>query len=145
MVETVTTVGKSMSVSDAARSTLDGFLEVFRRLEIEPFMAYFCEDASVFYPFQKWPKKVHGRDDIGIHFKEVFDSHRKGAGPSYLEITPINVEVVPLGANALVTFHLDRNTGIGRRTLLLVGRDEGFRILHLHASNIGNSEADDST
>lgn len=134
-----------MSVSDAARSTLDGFLEAFRRLELESFMTYFCDDASVFFPFLRLPKKVNGRDDIELHFKEEFDSHRNGPGPIYLEITPLNVDVVQLGTNALVTFHLDKKNGLGRRTLLLVERNDGFRILHLHASNIVHNRRDDST
>lgn len=134
-----------MSVAVMARNTVDGFLEAFRRLELEPFMAYFCEDASVFYPFSEWPTRVNGRDKIESHFKEVFDSHRKEHGPAQLEITPTNVEVVQFGANALVTFHLDRKNGLGRRTLLLVGRDEGFRILHLHASNTATNPNKDSS
>jgi len=124
-----------MNISDAAQHTLNEFLGAFRRLELEPFMALFCEDASAFYPLEEWPRKVIGRAQIESNFKEYFDSNRKGPGPNYLDLTPVDIDIVEVGSNALVTFHLKKARGLGRRTLFLVKRDEGLRILHLHASN----------
>ncbi len=128
-----------MNISDAAQHTLNEFLESFRRLELEPFIALFCEDASIFYPLEKWPRKVVGRTQIELNFKEYFDSNRKGPGPNYLDLTPIDIDVVEVGSNALVTFHLQKMHGLGRRTLFLVQRDDRLRILHLHASNTASN------
>ncbi len=135
MVAAIARSGEFMSTTDAARRVLEEFVDSFERLELEAFIALFCEDASVFYPFAKLPKKVAGREQVKLHFNDIFESHRTGPGPVFLTIAPIDIDVAELESGALVTFHLQRESSLGRRTILLVERHEGLRILHLHAKN----------
>ena len=41
---------------------------------------------------------------------------------------------LPFGDAALATFHLPRDTALGRRTLVLRRTGAGWKIVHLHAS-----------
>jgi len=54
-----------------------------------------------------------------------------------MDLRPRELQVTILGAVAVVTFHLDDRPGfINRRTLVLRKTSRGWKIVHLHASEV---------
>jgi len=123
------------------RQALSDFLSAFENLSLTPFMAAFSEEATVFFPFADVPLRANGIKEIRGIFAPYFESRsRETSGPPYLDLKPIDLEIVLTGPLALVSFHLHDEAN-GKETLCrrtVVWKDDGtrWRILHLHASNI---------
>ncbi|HEX4438557.1 MAG TPA: nuclear transport factor 2 family protein [Thermoanaerobaculia bacterium] len=129
------------------RRALDGFIDALNNLRWDDFRAWFADDVTLFNP--EIPEVaslglVDGREAVEKSFRRVFDEARKHAsGPPYMHMAPRNVRVQMLdGASAAVaTFELDRDGGtIGRRTFVYRKTPEGWRIVHIHASNTSKRE-----
>jgi len=121
----------------AVKGAVVEFIEAFDNLEWERFRRCFVPDVTVFFPFGSIPRRANGKKEIEAGFKHYFDQVRsKAAGPPYLHLEPMEVAVHVVQDMAVVTFHLDRSHGLGRRTLILQRQDDQWRILHLHASNM---------
>jgi ketosteroid isomerase-like protein len=121
----------------AVEQALADFLEAFDHLHWERFRACFADEATVYFPFGDTPRLARGRAQVEVRFERFFAELRaKGSGPRYLGLEPLDTEVRLRGRTALVTFHLALPAGVGRRTIAF-GRDaEGWKIVHLHASNM---------
>ena len=124
----------------AVRAAVEEFIHAFDHLDWERFRRCFAPDATVFFPFDFHPRRADGNAEVEGGFKRFFDEVRaKRSGPPYLGLAPRDVIVRIWADIALVTFHLERVTGVpgmGRRTLLLERQAGEWRIVHLHASNI---------
>jgi ketosteroid isomerase-like protein len=122
------------------RSFLAEFVTAFDNLDWEKFRNAFADDATVFYPRDK-ANRATGRIEFEQHFKQVFEQIRAGRskGP-YMDIQPRELRIQLLGEVAIVTFHLDDRPGfINRRTLLLKKTTAGWKIAHLHASEVASA------
>ncbi len=119
------------------RQTLQNFLTSFDDLDMQRFISFFEEDASIFYP-RGTAKRVDGRDAIQSQFTEVFAGIRgRQTHPPYMHIEPRNTGIQLLGEVAIVTFHLDDRPGmLNRRTVILHKTTSGWKIAHLHASEV---------
>ena len=130
----------SETAAAAVRAAVEEFIHAFDTLEWERFRRCFAPDATVFFPFDFYPRRADGKAEVEAGFKRFFDEVRaKTSGPPYSGLAPRDVTVRIWGDIALVTFHLERVTGVpgmGRRTLLLERQTGEWRIVHLHASNI---------
>jgi len=60
----------------------------------------------------------------------------KNPGPPYHSLAPQDVMIQIFGDAAVATFHIERDGILRRRTIVFVKRDEGWRIVHLHASSV---------
>jgi ketosteroid isomerase-like protein len=82
--------------------------------------------------------RIDGKTAVEASFRAVFEAtRRQAAGPPYLHIVPRNLRLQLLSGAAVVTFEFDRDGGsFGRRTLILRKDPDGWRIIHLHASNV---------
>jgi ketosteroid isomerase-like protein len=60
----------------------------------------------------------------------------KNPGPPYHSLVPQDLLIQIFGDAAVVTFHIERDGVLRRRTVVFVKRDEGWRIVHLHASSV---------
>jgi ketosteroid isomerase-like protein len=119
------------------RKTLSDFIQAFDNLDWERFRNFFAEDAKVFYP-REFPRRADGRPEFETNFQKVFERIRAGRskGP-YQDIQPRDLEIQIVGDVAIATFHLDDRTGLlNRRTLVLQKRPDGWKIIHLHASEV---------
>ena len=112
------------------------FINAFDNLDKPSFAESFSEDATMFLPFM--PERANGLEEIIINLSRVFNiknnSNRSG---SYLGLKPVEMQVQLAGENAaVVTWLLDRNADIGRRTAVLNKIKGKWLIVHFHASNM---------
>jgi len=119
-------------------ATLRTFLHHFENLEWEPFIAAFDDNACVFHPTAKTPDAFCGREAVRAKWELVFAGIKQGAsGPPYQHLDPDHLQVVPLGSEAaLATFELHNAERVARRSVVFVRRADGWKIVHIHASNV---------
>ncbi len=123
------------------RGFLSEFITAFDNLDWEKFRNAFGDDATVFYPRDK-ANRATGRVELEQHFKQVFEQIRAGRsqGP-YMDLQPRELRIQLLGEVPIVTFHLDDRPGfLNRRTLVLRKTTAGWKIIHLHASEVASAE-----
>jgi ketosteroid isomerase-like protein len=113
------------------------FIRAFDDLDWENFRAAFADDATVFYP-RAFPERANGRAEFEKGFKAVFEQVRDGkSSPPYMDIQPRDLNIRMFGDVAIATFHLDdRPEFLNRRTLVLQKTNSGWKIVHLHASEV---------
>jgi ketosteroid isomerase-like protein len=126
--------------ANEVRKALAGFIEAFNNLDWEAFRGWIAADATLFNP--EIPEatslaRVDGKEAIERSFRSVFEAtKRNAAGPPYLYIVPRKVRVQMLERVAVATFEFDRAKGsIGRRTFVFRKQGNGWKIVHIHASN----------
>lgn len=127
--------GDSAAVADALRR----FLTAFENLEWAPFRAAFSDEATVFQPAPEMAEQVVGPRGIDSTFRAVFADIRAHAagGPPFHQLVPLNLRIQPLSPGVvLVTFQLRNAARLARRTIVFREEAAGWRILHLHASNV---------
>ncbi len=130
----------SVSSEAEVRDALARFVRAFDNLDWENFRSAFDDNATVFYP-RKFPKRASGRDEFEKTFKVVFEQIRGGqvAAP-YMDIQPKDMDVQMFGDCAIATFHLDDRLGfLNRRTIVMTKTNAGWKIVHLHASEVSTS------
>lgn len=112
------------------------FLTAFDHLDWAQFCATFAPDATIFMPWASFPKRLDGLAAIEAAFRPLFEQlPRQQAGPRYLHLDPLDLEIKMIGSAALVTFHLDEPEQFCRRTAIFEKRESRWLIVHLHASN----------
>lgn len=115
------------------------FLTAFENLDWPAFRAFFADEVTVFFPTPEPPRRFSGRAEVEAQFRRVFDGISRAArgGPPYHRLEPEGLRIEMLGPTAaLVTFELHSAERVGRRTLVLRRDEAGWRIVHLHASNV---------
>jgi ketosteroid isomerase-like protein len=122
---------------DGLQKALTNFIQAFDNLDWERFRAAFADDATVFYP-RAYPTRVEGRAEYEKIFRLVFEQIRMGkSAPPYMDIQPRDLKIQRFDDVAIVTFHLDdRPRVLNRRTIVLKKTDHGWKIVHLHASEV---------
>ena len=129
--------GSPGSAEAEVRKTLSHFIQAFDNLDWDRFRASFADDATVFYP-REFPNRANGREEYERTFRKVFDRIRAGRtqGP-FMDIQPRDLDLQIAGNIAIVTFHLDDRPGfLNRRTVVLQKQPSGWKIIHLHASEV---------
>jgi ketosteroid isomerase-like protein len=119
------------------QKTLSRFIQAFDDLDWERFRGFFADDATVFFP-REFPHRADGREAFEQTFQKVFERIRAGRtkGP-YMDMHPIDLKIQIAGDVAIATFHLDDRPGfLNRRTIVLQKRADGWKIIHLHASEV---------
>ena len=122
------------------RKTLADFIQAFDNLDWDRFRSFFADDATVFYP-REFPHRADGRPEIERYFQKVFDRIRAGQTQApYLDIQPQELRLQIAGEIAIATFHLaDRPGFLNRRTIVLQKQRSGWKIIHLHASEVATT------
>ena len=107
--------------------------------------ATFDDDATLFMPFNDFPARLEGKQQIRDVFARLFEPLRKSkSGPPYMQLVARDLQTQRLGDTAIVTFHIGNlpdatatsPTMFSRRTAVLQWKRDRWLIEHLHASNI---------
>jgi ketosteroid isomerase-like protein len=136
-VPAVAQTGPDESKKAEIQKMLSEFVVAFDNLDWEKFRAAFADDATVFYP-REFPRRAVGRAEFEKAFKLVFEQIRAGrsVGP-FMDIQPREMEIQIAGEIAIATFHLDDKPHfVNRRTMVLRRTPNGWKIIHLHASEV---------
>ena len=123
----------------AVQASLSQFLRAFENLDWDAFRASFDDDATAFFPTPEPPQRFEGRISVDAQFRQVFSAIRAAApgGPPFHRLVPENLRIEAIGADAAIaTFHLRNELRIARRTIVFKRTAGGWRIAHLHASNV---------
>lgn len=115
------------------RQTLQAFTRTVETLDLDKIAEYFEEDAQMFSPLGSYPARLDGRAAIMNQFKAIVETAR--AMPTPLKIEPIDLNVREFGDLALVTFHLNLQGPLHRRSFLMRRTGGRWRIAHIHASS----------
>lgn len=132
-------VKRAAQDSAAVAAALQRFLTAFENLDWGPFRAAFSDSATIFQPVPEMAERVTGPRGIDSTFHAVFAAIRARAtgGPPYQRLVPTDLRIQPLSPGlVLVTFQLRNAERLARRTVLFRHEKDGWRILHLHASNL---------
>lgn len=135
---TPTTASRAQYAPDEIERTVTAFLQPFANRNVQGFIDYFVDDATVFMPSNATgasPIRVEGKTSIAREFESLYQ--RLGPQPQTAgrRINPQNLLVQRYGDAAVVTFHLGTPTARGRRTLVMLRTAAGWKIAHLHASD----------
>jgi ketosteroid isomerase-like protein len=128
----------SQSPAAEVQVAFQQFARAFENLDWEKFRTSFADDATVFFP-RGVPARADGRVQYEAKFKVVFEQLKSGkSGPPYHLIRPMDSETQLLGSDvAIITFHLEDRPGmLNRRTIVFCKRPDGWKIVHLHASEV---------
>jgi ketosteroid isomerase-like protein len=107
---------------------LAAFIDALTHLDRDRLERCFAPDATVFHPMGV-PRQV------GFWNERWSEFVASQPGPPYFTLEPRDLQVQRLDNAAVVTFHLRGDRPLGRRTLVLRNGADGWKILHLHASN----------
>lgn len=137
VVPSVCTQAQAVGEELQVRETLSRFVRAFDDLDWETFRLTFDDGATVFYP-RAFPERATGRAEFEKTFKTVFEQIRDSkASAPYMDIQPREVKIQLFGNLAIATFHLDDRAGfVNRRTIVLNKNEHGWKIVHLHASEV---------
>jgi len=133
----VCTQAQPVTEESQVRETLSRFVRAFDDLDWETFRLAFDDDATVFYP-RAFPERATGRAEFEKTFKTVFEQIRGSrTSAPYMDIQPREMKIQLFGNLAIATFHLDDKAGfVNRRTIVLNKNEHGWKIVHLHASEV---------
>jgi ketosteroid isomerase-like protein len=128
---------------DEVREAVVAFIMAIDRLDLDGVAASFSDDATAFYPFSFTPARLDGRNSIVGAQSTGFDWARGqlvAAGqqePYSLGLNPTEMVVRMIGENAaVVTWHSNRSTHVGRRTSVMQRVDGEWLTVSHHASNM---------
>jgi ketosteroid isomerase-like protein len=119
---------------------LSEFLTAFDNLDWQAFRTCFSSTATVFHPAAPNIRRIDSPDQFERAWLGVFERIKKASGrtsPPYMSLSPVDLRVEKLSDDVtLVTFHLIDGSTVSRRTLIFQRHPDGWKIIHLHASNI---------
>jgi len=130
----------SAPAEDSARAALLAFLRAFENCDLPSMEAAFAPDATC---FDRAPREP---GDLALYRRAMgmpagmrqlaATLPRTAAGPPYQRLDPRNLACKTYGEVAVCTFELDGADSLGRRTIILRNRGRGWKIIHIHASNV---------
>lgn len=131
---------KRAPAKDGPEEALMAFLRAFEDCDLPRMEAAFARDATCFDRAPREPgdlaryRRKTGMPD-GMR-QLAMNLPKSAAGPPYQRLDPRNLACETYGEIALCTFELDGADGLGRRTIVLRRQEGGWKIIHIHASNV---------
>lgn len=124
--------------SAAVAQAATAFLAAFDSLNWEGFVARLSDSVDAYWPRPDTADRLRSREAVEARYRAFFDEIRaRRSGPPYLHLQVSDFEVRVFQDVGLVTFQLaDVPDTIGRRSLVFHRDPAGWRIVHLHASNL---------
>jgi ketosteroid isomerase-like protein len=128
----------------ALRAALQMFLDAIDRADLAALASLWRTDATMYFPFANSPAPFHGRDAILARFERMFTDlrARTPGGPPYVGFRVLAFECTPLDErHVLACATLAFGRELGRRTIVFAREPAGWRLLHVHASNMADRAA----
>lgn len=125
-------VGRASARQDGLKPVvraMHDWLDALNSLDEARVVSAFADDATAFFPTAK-AERVDGKAAIAAVFREYFAANTKKTN-----IVAEDLRVQENGDLAIVTFNVHNPSSISRRTFVWRRQADGWRILHLHASN----------
>lgn len=124
--------------SIAVAQATTAFLQAFDSLNWRGFTARLSDSVDAFWPRPDSSQRLRDRAMVEGHFHAFFDRIRASRpGPPYLHLSPRDLGIRVINDVGIVTFELaDVPDTLGRRTIVFHREPAGWRIIHLHASNL---------
>ena len=124
----------------SVEEALSASLTAFDDLDWQAFRACVNGTATIFHPAAPNIRRIDSPDQFEKAWLGVFERIKKSSGraaPPYMNLNPVDLRVEKLSLDvALVTFHLVDGNTVNRRTLVFKQEPNGWKIVHIHASNI---------
>jgi ketosteroid isomerase-like protein len=111
------------------------FISAFNNFKWEKFRNFFADDATMFHP-QPENARLIGRKEVEATWLKIFPEFIDTANKKVMDITPKEILVQLYNETAIITFHLQGNTSLGRRSIVWVKQKGVWKIVHLHASTL---------
>jgi ketosteroid isomerase-like protein len=130
------------------RSLIADFLKAFNNLDWAAFRKCWVDNPVVFFPSaaaNPTGKRIDDLPSFDATWRRQFDLIRENAqrrgvtGPPFQNLAPKDLRIdFPAPTVAVVTFHLgpSQNNSLGRRMFVVAKTPDGWKITHLHASNL---------
>jgi len=135
-----TTPPASSGATTEVRTAVDTFVRAFEALDWPAFRGCFAEGATEFHPAPPFVLRTDSPESFERAWAAVFERIRRSSGrtaPPYFTLAPRDVRIQLLAEKvALVTFNLPDGETVGRRTVILQKLEPGWKIVHIHASNL---------
>nr|NUR38044.1 SnoaL-like domain-containing protein [Sphingomonas sp.] len=127
--------------TQSAESVLLQFLRDFENCDLPRMDSAFAPDATYFdrspaVTVESFEPYRRGRGMPAGMRKLATELPKTKPGPPYHRVQPIDLLTQSTGRTAIFTFHLEGEDSLGRRTVVLERRSNGWKIIHIHASNI---------
>jgi ketosteroid isomerase-like protein len=140
--QSVQAAGQAVPASTVEQA-LSRFLVAFDNLDWPAFRVCFAKDATMFHPASPNIKRIDSPEAFEKAWLGVFARIKKESGrdqPPYMDLRPQNLLIQMLSPDiALATFHLIDGDTVDRRSIVLKQYPDGWKIVHIHASNIGST------
>jgi ketosteroid isomerase-like protein len=134
------TVAQENPGTPSIDEALLAFLTAFDNLDWQAFRNCFSRTATIFHPAAPNIRRIDSPDSFEKAWLGIFERIRNSSGrtsPPYMSLNPVDLRVDNLCEDvALVTFHLIDGSTVSRRTLVFKRDSGGWKVVHLHASNI---------
>ena len=129
------------------REVMAAFVTAFNNLDLSAFRECWVDNPVMFHPSvtaNPTGKRIDEPGDFDRSWQLVFNGIREAAArrgvtqAPYQSIQPHDLRIdFPAPTVAVVSFHLGPNNNVlGRRMFVVVKTQKGWKISHLHASNL---------
>ena len=119
-----------VSARDAGvRVAMSGWMNALNDLDADRIISAFAEDATAFFPVVK-AERADGKAAIAAVFRDYVAGSTKKTN-----IVPEDLRIDLRGNMAVVTFNVHNPSAVSRRTFVWRHDANGWRIVHMHASN----------
>lgn len=143
---TACTTAHAPATSQSVMAPVEEFVRALSHADADALAEAFAPDATLFMPFDELPRRIEGAKAIRDAFAPYFDDLRASdRTPPYFKLEPRDLAIQSLGDDvAVVTFHLgelppgetEDPVRFSRRSVVVRRYANGWRIAHLHASNM---------